>query len=188
MRFFVLLVLLTITMGSLARAIVPDVYFSAGYLNSESKITVKDIDTTSEKISGNGALVSLGIRPLDLPIIGGFRGELQYFGVYSGDIKNNAYGFAIYYDFFRFIPIVNPYIGVSYYSNKYSFSESVDYNKKSLVSMNAGLNVSIPVLPIDIFAEYRRVGESFDKAFNTPNGININKNEYIIGMRYYILK
>ncbi len=92
---------------------------------------------------GSVSNLSLGIRPLDLPIIGGLRLEetfaINHDASYFDSSTYNKT--AIYYDLFRFIPIVNPYLGVS-------FLPGID------LGTHAGLTFKIPMVPFYFDAEF----------------------------------
>lgn len=205
----------------------PKLYVSAGALvggggltgakvsNTVENLAIKASDSTS---SDTGILFSVGLEPnLPIPVIGSLRPEIQYMHNFNKQLKGDAIGAGLYYDLFKMIPFLHPYVGVSvaYLSadaklklnatniaeNNGSVNFDVKTNKLSqtLVGFSVGANVSVPVIPLTFFAEYRfvtsdllgpKVKTSSDN--NTTLGLNINNAHYksqgvLIGLRYYIL-
>ncbi len=135
-----------------------DIYGKYGYENYEGK-----------SISN----LSLGIRPLDLPIIGGLRLEETFAINHSASYfeENNYIKTAIYYDLFRFIPIVNPYLGVSFLSN-------IDFGA------HAGLTFKIPMVPLYFDTEFSMYYK--DKK-DVPVGGDRIARTFMVSVRYNFL-
>ncbi len=157
-RIIVLITLLFVTKINAMGLPLVDIYGKYGYENYKGK-----------SISN----VSLGIRPLDLPIIGGLRLEETF------AINHNASYFdsgnynktSIYYDLFRFIPIVNPYIG-------FSLLTDIDFGA------HAGLTFKIPMVPLYFDTEFSMYYK--DKS-DVPFGGDRIARTFMFSVRYNFL-
>lgn len=189
-----LALLLSIGLTSASWAILPEVYVGGAYAQKKSKIET-NFEDAKENFDTKSYLLSVGIRPINLPIIGNFRIEAQNLGAVSGQNKDSQYGLVLYYDILRIIPIVNPYVGVGVQYATYKFDNKDDFtNKKSkgLYTLHAGLTASIPVLPLDLYAEYRYTTTT-SKSSSEVSGVGVIKydvksSDFMIGARYYIFK
>ncbi|MFL1780603.1 hypothetical protein ABSA28_00293 [Candidatus Hepatincolaceae symbiont of Richtersius coronifer] len=190
-----------------AAIFIPDLYISGGILSSTTSVSsVTALSTTTiESTKGNseGLFFTLGLRPIDLPIVGGFRGDLQYYlDAYAQNVKRSSYGAVIYFDFLRILPI-NPYIGVGItntnsnlknISNRGYIGEDYERSKGG-ASAHIGVNLDIPFFPLDVFIEYRKVKKSLGAYFrgnshnlSGANKYNASSDDILIGVKYYIIK
>jgi opacity protein-like surface antigen len=185
-----LALILSLGFTSVSWAVLPEVYIGAGYVQKKSIIDTNS-DGSDEKFNNQSYLISLGVRPLGfLPILGNFRVEAQNLGALSGSNKDTQYGLVLYYDILRIIPIVNPYVGMGVQYATYNFDNTADfYDKKSkgLYTLHAGLNASIPALPLDLYVEYRYTTTTSNSSAGALS-YDIKSNDFMIGARYYILK
>ena len=178
--------------------LVPDLYIWGGAINSNTKIHLSDFQVPrlniADYISGGdaksnntGLAFGFGVRPIDLPVVGGFRIDLQYSNNFNKEAKNEMYGAVLYYDILRIIPIVHPYLGVGVYSSSLNKADVVDVvNQKttpSQVSFNVGLEASIPILG-HMFAEYRFINSDFSGLFASKG---IQNQDIMLGFKYYII-
>ncbi|MDR0484908.1 MAG: hypothetical protein LBH40_06500 [Alphaproteobacteria bacterium] len=167
---------------------IPEVYISGAFAKSKSKMDVEtesNLDSIKKNFDTNSYLLSLGIRPLNVPVFGNFRVEAQYLGALSGDAnKDNQYALVVYYDILRIIPFINPYIGVGakYASYKFNSIEDLKQKNKSLYTFHAGLVGETPIAPLGFFVEYR-----YSNTMNS-NTFKMNSSDVMLGLRYYILK
>ena len=181
-----------------ALPVVPDLYVWGGVINSNTKINFSDFQmpgiNIADYISGGdtksnntGLALGFGIRPIDLPVVGGFRIDLQYSNNFNKEAKNEMYGAVLYYDILRIIPIVHPYVGLGVYSSSLNKADVMDVvNQKatpSQVSFNVGLEASIPILG-HMFAEYRLINSDFSGLFATKV---IQNQDIMLGFKYYII-
>ncbi len=178
-----------------ALPLVPDIYIGGAIYSGENKI--KDVYNNNSSIGtrdgtfkNKSYLLSIGIRPIDLPILGNFRFEGSYSGSISGDNAASKYGLVMYFDLFRFIPIINPYIGLGYSNTSYDFKDSYKNLKNNVgeYSMHGGLNISPPFIPFDVYLEYKYfvAGDSF--AVNKLNSYKVEGSNIMLGARFYFLK
>lgn len=197
----------------------PKVYVSGGFLLGEGgvkggeiqKDIKKQLNLNNSTSKNNSWFLSAGVEPnLPVPFLSGLRGELQYKNIHNKNIKGNGIGVGLYYDVFKFIPFVTPYVGASImYLNaktkiKASFGSKgdnisliTDKADQSLLTFSAGANVYIPLIPVTFFAEYdyttsNLIGPKLNIKGNMMNNINLTGSHYsyqgaLVGIRYYIL-
>jgi hypothetical protein len=167
-----------------AMMFVPDIYGSVGVMNSSSKRTYySDVSTTNL----SNYQVSLGIRPLDVPILGGLRLEAQY---NSGN-SSNLYSAVLYYDILRIIPFVNPYIGVGMIASKLNsdvYSSLGVSDSDNALSYHIGLDFVLPITGLNLFLELREMKFDYGQAVNSLSNLKIQKIDTIFGIKYYFLK
>ncbi len=169
--------------------LVPDIYGSLGVMHSSEKNTFfGNSDTT--KVSNYH--LALGIRPLDIPIVGGFRIEGQYDSHFRSTDIDSVYGAVLYYDILRIIPIVNPYIGVGMMTSKLNNSTARDFgvsDSDKAFSYHIGLDFSLPIVGLNLFLEARQMKFDYAKELNTTlSDLKIKKIDTIFGIKYYFLK
>ncbi|XWO14117.1 porin family protein [Candidatus Hepatincola sp. Pdp] len=190
---FILLLICSISVK--AAPLIPDVYISAGvnigsskikYYNTEAGISK---DTFSE--SANNYQFAIGIRPLDMPIVGGFRFEASYDVPTSSDIEDTDIGLVLFYDF-RIFPIITPYIGVGYHFDDYNFGNitglSPDANTDNhSYSLHVGADFAIPTTSLSVFAEYEFQQTHTRATTDDISKYGINNQSLTIGLKYYII-
>ncbi len=158
------------------------IYIGGAFVEKKSSLTFAN---KVENFSSNSYLLNIGSR---LPVINDFRFEVQYLGHISGRNKDYQSGLVLYYDFLRFIPIVNPYFGFGIQSIEINFDDKEKfYNKSTTVNtytFHAGLSASIIIVPIDLYFEYRNSTPTDNKVFYSTK---IKSNDFMIGARYYIV-
>lgn len=184
---FLLISLLYVGNAS-AMPLVPDIYVSAGLNYSTSNLKYTDISTTSTtKASDMAYLLSLGIRPIDVPILGGLRVEGQYNARGSSSTIGNSYGLVLYYDVLRIIPFVNPYFGLGI--NNTTLNSSTDYKSDSNTgySWHLGVNVELPVSGFGLFGEFRNISVKYNGDVQ-DSVVKAQNYDTLIGIRYYFLK
>lgn len=172
------LVLIILVISTSAKAIVlPDIYVGGGYINSDSNVKIRSNDTIyTTSRSGNGILLLAGIRPISLriPVLNGIRLDFQYRSDLSGDIKTSSYGTVLYWDIIRIIPFVDPYIGIGIHRADIRFDNQLKDERgfrntnENTYSGHVGLNFNLPVIPFNIFVEYRASGKNFRDMIKDP--------------------
>lgn len=195
-NFLIVVVLLLMTgVSAKATALVPDVYISAGYNMGSSEIkyynesTGNYKDTYSE--TTDNYQFAIGIRPLDMPIFGGFRFEASYDVPVSSNIEDTDVGLGLYYDF-RILPIVTPYIGVAYHFDHYNFGDisglpaGMDNDNHSY-SFHVGADFAIPATSLSIFADYEFQQTHTHATTDDPSKYGINNQSITFGLKYYII-
>ncbi|MDR2007998.1 MAG: hypothetical protein LBQ34_03380 [Alphaproteobacteria bacterium] len=191
LKYFILVLGLSLGFSTGAMAVLPQLYIGGAVSEKNSTAEFNTPSDTKYKSSFNTTsyLLSLGIRPINLPIpiISNFRVEAQYLGALSGSNKDSQYGLVLYYDILRFIPFVNPYVGVGTQYATYKFNNVSDVNNKSksLYTLHAGLTGKIPVLPLDVFLEYRYTTSG--NASSNVGSYKVSSNDVMLGLRYYVL-
>lgn len=169
-----LLVFLLLFSSSLfATPLIPEIYIGAG-LGYDTK--------ESDGFTINNYNYLIGIRPLNLPVLGHLRLELQINDFVKKSTRESfvksEYNTVLYYDLIR--TIVDPYIGVGFnhrdYKNLPSNADVADENYSSF-HLGAIAHASIfPFVPFDVYAEYKLSLES-------------NANHLImVGLKYSIIR
>ncbi|MCL2567033.1 MAG: hypothetical protein FWE18_02915 [Alphaproteobacteria bacterium] len=188
---FILTLGLFLGLATPSMAVLPQVYIGGAAVNKSSKAEFKIADNhnANDNFNTTSYLFSLGIRPINLPIpiISDLRVEAQYLGALSNSNKNSQYGLVLYYDILRFIPFINPYVGVGTQYASYKFDKISDINKKnkSLYTFHAGLTGKIPVVPLDVFLEYRYTTSGSSNS--SIGSYKVSSNDVMFGLRYYLL-
>lgn len=179
-KIYILCVLFLLCENSFGSAFVPDIYLSVGSSYSDEKISFFGLKTTDSSFSYD---VSLGIRPLDIPVLGGFRLEVQYSG--ASTYLQHSYGTILYYDILRIIPLINPYVGLGSYL---SSLKSGSYQNDNGLSYHVGFDIVLPVVGLNLFLEYR--GMNFKYLANDSNNpaLKMKKLDTIFGLKYYFIK
>lgn len=150
--------------------------------------------------NGQNISFALGVAPnIPLPIISNVRAEITYIKSIKNGVSNNLTGASIYYDFFKLLPIVTPYVGVSflYYNPKIALHGNQPIKEKinqGLTAFNVGASLSLPSFPLAVYGEYRYAIPGIFK-----NNLNFKKNDitysfedyslsmFMVGVRYYFL-
>ncbi len=175
---------LLLSINSYSMPLVPDIYVSAGANYSKVDVSTGGVKT---KDSDMAYLLSLGIRPLDVPIFGGLRVEGQYNIRPSNSALGNSYGLVLYYDVLRIIPFVNPYFGIGLNNTK--LNSSVDYvnDSQTAFSWHLGLNFELPITGLGVFGEFRNINVKYNDNIQDEY-VKAKNYDTLIGLRYYFLK
>lgn len=193
--FKVLVLLLICSVTAKAAPLIPDVYISAGYNMGSSEIKYYNTGTSTAKDtfseSANNYQFTLGIRPLDMPIFGGFRFEATYDVPTSSNIEDKDIGLVLFYDF-RILPIVTPYIGVGYHFDNYNFGDIAGLSPDASTdnhsySFHVGADFAIPATSLSVFAEYEFQQTHTRATTDDFSKYGIQNQSITIGLKYYLI-
>ncbi|UQY80716.1 porin family protein [Candidatus Hepatincola sp. Av] len=187
--------LLICSVAAKAAPLIPDVYISAGYNMGSSEIKYYNNDTNTSKDtfsdSTHNYQFAIGIRPLDMPIVGGFRFEATYDVPTSSKIEDTDIGLILFYDF-RIFPIITPYIGVGYHFDDYNFSNIAGLSSDATTnnhsySLHVGADFAIPTTSLSVFAEYEFQQTHTRATVDDVSKYGINNQSLTIGLKYLII-
>lgn len=186
-RYLFLLTFVFVIFSTSSWASLTQAYIGGAFMEKKSSFNYsKKNSDIKNNFNSNAYSLNIGVRPLDILILGGFRVEGQYSGYISGENKSSQWGATVYYDLFRFIPIVNPYLGFGIQRSHYDFDKNIfGKREKESYSFNAGLTASIPLLPLDLYLEYRHLNTN-KKSYTESFSYKISSNDLMIGIRYYV--